>query len=330
MRYRKLGESRLEASVMSLGTWQFADTGYWGSQGNAAETVRAALDHGINFFDCAEGYAGGESEKVLGLALGQERRKALIATKVSAGHCGAAKLKSSCEQSLKRLRTDYIDLYQVHWPARNIPFAETYAELAGLKEEGKIREVGISNFGVKDMEQWLACGDLAVSNQLGYNLLFRAIEYQAVPACISAGMGILAYMPLMQGILAGRWQRVGDIPPRRRRSRHFSGNREGTRHGGKGHEELTMKTLSELSEAAREAGLSMADTAIAWLTAQPGISSVIVGGRKPEQITANVRAVEVELEDAFLEKLNAITEPLKKALGDNLDMWENEAGSRSR
>ena len=330
MKYRTLGKEGMDVSVISLGTWQLAESGYWGEGGDPDEAVRAALDAGINLFDSAESYVGGESEKVLGRALGSDRDRVFIATKVSPGNCSAEKMRASCEASLKRLGTDHIDLYQVHWPPRDISFAETWGEMQKLRQEGKIREIGVSNFGRRDIGEWLDCGNGTASNQLGYNMLFRAIEYKIVPACMDADIGILTYMPLMQGLLAGIWKTPDEVPPARSRTRHFSGEREGARHGEKGEEQLTFKVLDQLREVAEDTGESMAAVALAWCIAQPGITSVIVGGRKPEQITRNLTAAERELDRDTMERINAITEPLKLALGPCPDMWESPADARSR
>jgi len=329
MKYRKLGTSEIKVSVLSLGTWQLADSGYWGRSTRGAEAVRAAIDAGINLFDSAEVYAGGKSEKALGQALGSSRDKVLIATKISSENCAPKKLRTACERSLRRLGTDRIDIYQVHWPSRKVPFSDTFEELIKLKEEGKIREIGLSNFGRKDLGSWMS-GGTAVSNQLGYNLLFRAIEYEIVSACIEYGLGILAYMPLMQGILVGKWKSADKIPSSRRRTRHFSSERKGTRHGEDGKEDLTFETLQQLVEVADEIGRPLATMALAWVLARPWITSVVVGGRKPEQIERNLAAAELELAPEIIERLDTITKPLKESLGANADMWEGEVDSRIR
>jgi len=330
MKYRKLGSSDLEVSALSFGAWQLADTDYWGaSDGSGADAVRAAIDSGITLFDTAEIYANGESEKALGHAIGTDRDKVLIATKLGESNCAPADARAACEGSLRRLGTDRIDLYQVHWPSRQVPFADTFDEMLKLKREGKVREVGLSNFGRKDLDEWMQTGS-AVSNQLGYNLLFRAIEYEIVPACAEYGLGILVYMPLIQGILAGRWKTVEDIPVPRRRTRHFSPNREGTRHSDRGNEDITIDTLRELAKLADEIKEPLARVAIAWLLARPGIASVIVGGRKAEQVTRNMGAVDLELGAETIRRLDETTAPLKKDLGSNADFWLEAERSRIR
>jgi myo-inositol catabolism protein IolS len=331
MEYRKLGKSGIEVSALAFGAWQLGDPAYWGDddQADAESTVEAAIDGGINLFDTAEMYGEGRSEEVLGKALEGKRDQVIIASKVLPEHCAPDKLRAACEASLKRLGTDYIDLYQVHWPNREVPFEATYAELARLRAEGKIRAIGVSNFGVRDFTEWMRLGT-AEANQLGYNLLFRAIEYEILPACREFGVGMLVYMPLLQGILAGKWEKVEDIPVKRRRTRHFSGEREGARHGEPGHEVLLMETLGRIRAIAEGAGRNMAELALAWSMAQPGVASVIVGARKPAQLARNLGAAHHPLDGETLRLLDEATRPLREAMGDNPDMWLGAGECRIR
>ncbi|MFP4500318.1 MAG: aldo/keto reductase [Candidatus Hydrogenedentota bacterium] len=331
MEYRKLGKSGIEVSALAFGAWQLGDTAYWGEddQADADLAVGAAIDGGITLFDTAEMYGEGRSEEVLGKVLGNKRGQVLIASKVLPGHCAPDKLRTACEASLKRLSTDCIDLYQVHWPNREVPFEATYAELARLRAEGKIRAIGVSNYGAHDLTEWMRVGT-AESNQLGYNLLFRAIEYEILPACREFGVGVLVYMPILQGILAGKWENVGDIPVKRRRTRHFSGEREGARHGEPGHEALLIKTLGRIRAIAEDAGRSMAELALAWCMARPGVTSVIVGARKPAQLARNLDAAHHPLEKQILQLLDEATRPLRDAMGENPDMWLGAGECRIR
>lgn len=331
MKYRNLGDSDLNVSVLAFGAWQIGDPKYWGpdDEADAVAAVNAAIDAGINLFDTAEMYGDGESEKVLRAALGDRRNEVLIASKVSPANCAPDKLRRSCETSLDRLGTDVIDLYQVHWPSRDVPFGDTYAELARLKEEGKIRAIGVSNFGELDLPAWLETGD-CVSNQLGYNLLFRAIEFGVTPLCLANNIGIMAYMPLLQGILAGKYESLEDIPEARRRTRHFSCERSGTRHGEEGCEDLTMTAIASIRDVANEIGESMAHLSIAWTMAQPAVSSVLVGARNPKQVARNASAADLVLDEPTIAKLNSITDPIKDRLGPRIDMWTSKSNTRAR
>ncbi len=322
MRYRPLGNSGLEVSVVSFGAWQIGDPAYWGpdEEADAEAAVHTAIDEGINLFDTAEMYGGGESERVLGKILGGRRKEVLIASKVSPEHCAPEQLTASCEASLARLGTDYLDLYQVHWPSREIPFADTFAALEKLRDAGKIRAIGLSNFGPQDLSAWLAAGS-AVCDQIGYNIVFRAPEYEVMPACRKHRLGTLAYMPLMQGLLAGRWKTIDDIPPARRRTRHFSSKRPGTRHGEKGCEELLMKTVAHLARISETLEIPMAALCLSWLLAQPGVTSAILGARNPRQIKLNLATAGLDLGPAIMAHLNEISAPLKSRLGANADLW---------
>lgn len=345
MQYRKLGVSHLKISVLSFGAWQLGDQAYWGggTPYRPLEAVRAALDGGINLFDTAEVYGNGESERVLGKALGADRKRVLVATKVLPQNCTPDRLRASCEESLRRLGTDYIDIYQIHWPFRQKPVRdhlgnplavqpdvmEACETLRSLQNEGKVRHIGLSNFGPLDMDDWFLHGG-ADCNQIGYNILSRAAEYKVIPLCRRIELGVLAYMPLLQGLLSHPWDSVDSLPVARRRTRHFSSQREGVRHGGPGHESLLLETLTELRQFSDAIGIPLATVAVCWVLAQPGISSAIVGGRSPEQVARNLRAADLSLGPAGIARLNEISGPLKIAMGDNADLWHDDATSRIR
>jgi myo-inositol catabolism protein IolS len=330
MEYRKLGRSDLAVSTVCMGCWALAGGQLWGDQDEQAalEALHTALDIGVNFFDTAEGYGAGDSEIILGKAFRDRRDRAIIATKVSENHMHPTDLRQACEESLGRLQTDYIDVYYLHWPSREVPFEETLAEMNRLKDEGKIRYVGCSNFGRQDLERLLAIQHVEV-NQLAYNLLFRAIEYEITPMCVEHEVSIAPYSPLLHGILTGKFTTVEEIPDGRARTRHFSPQlHPQTRHGGTGAEEETARALSRIREICDDAGLEMAKVALAWLLAQPGVTTVIAGARSPEQIRANAEAADLELPGDVERALTGATEELKVAFGTNADMWESEANSR--
>jgi aryl-alcohol dehydrogenase-like predicted oxidoreductase len=329
MYYNTLGDSKLRVSALSLGVWQLGDPGFWGDDecSKAEDLVAAAIDHGITLFDTAELYGNGCSEEILGSALKGRRDEVLIASKVSTQHCTAEGVRAACENSLNRLQTDRIDLYQIHWPFPTEDFEGVQDSLEKLRAEGKIVEVGISNFGRRNIRDWMATGQ-AVSNQIGYNMLFRAPEYEMIPACQKNKLGVLAYMPLMQGLLSGRYASIEDIPFQRRRTRHFSCTREGTRHGQVSHEKILWDTLEDLSDFAEAIGVPLAVLSLCWLMRQPGLSSVIIGSRKVEQLLFNLQAVNLDIGPAATAQLNEATYPLKVALGKNCDMWESDDNQR--
>ncbi len=329
MKYRKLGSSPFCVSCISFGAWQLGDNAFWGDCDGADPdaAVGAAIDAGINLFDTAEVYGRGESEVALGRALGRRRGDVLVASKVAASNCRPQDLRQSCEASLRRLGSEWIDLYQVHWPCKDVRYDDVAATLHTLRDEGKIRAIGVSNFGCRDLDQWPDTASLA-SNQLAYNLLFRAIEFEIIGACATRELGVIAYMPLMQGLLAGRWANGDDMPANRRRSRHFSSTRPRVLHGEPGCEELTFSTVSQLAELAGELGISVADLSLAAVLAKPFVTSVITGSRRADQVNRNVAAAGIELDRVTLQRIDAITDPLKDELGPNADLWN--AGDETR
>ena len=329
MLYRTLGKSGLNVSVIAFGAWQIGDPEFWGDdpQADPDGVVGAAIDAGINLFDTAELYGNGRSEEVLGKALQGRREQVFIASKAATQHCNADDLREACENSLRRLGTDRIDLYQVHWPLPHRFNEAIIPILERLRIEGKIREIGVSNFGPQDIEAWMGSGT-AVSDQIGYNLLFRAPEYEMIPACRRHHLGVLAYMPLMQGLLSGRYPDLDSIPMKRRRSRHFSGVREGTRHDEEGYERVLKATLEALLDFSEAIHIPLATVSLAWLISQPGVTSAILGARNVAQLRSNVTAVDLNIGPAAIALLNEYSYELKAVMGYNCDMWETEANKR--
>ncbi len=329
MRYTKLGDTDIEVSVIALGCWPFGGQRFWGDQDDADSiaTVHAALDVGINFFDTAEAYDNGKSEEVLGEALKDHRDKAIIATKVSAGHLSAADVQTACENSLKRLQTDLIDLYQIHWPNWEVPIAETVGALKDLQQQGKIRVFGVSNFAVQDCTDALQHGNI-VTNQLPYSLLWRVIEDEIKPLCIENHVGILCYSSLAQGLLTGRYATIEDVPDHIAQTRWYSSERPLANHSDPGCEEEVFIALAQIRQIAAELNVTMANLALAWLLEQPGVSSALVGARQPAELGWNLPALDLELSDEIINQLSAITEPIKVKLAGNPDMWMSTSRMR--
>lgn len=331
MQTTTLPRTDLEVSRVAMGCWALAGDMTWGPQDEAAGIagIHAALDAGINFFDTAELYGDGISEAMLGKALRGMRDQAIIASKFSPEHAAADDVVAACEQSLKHLETDCIDLYQIHWPSREVPWEETWRALEGLRDGGKVRYLAVSNFGVGDMQDQLKIG-VPVSNQLPYNLILQAIEYEILPQCIEHEIGVLCYSPLQHGLLTGKFRTADEVPEGRARSRHFSCERRLTRHGEPGCEQETFATIDRLREISEGLGRTPSDVAMAWLLAQPGVSSVVVGIRNSEQARVNAATADLQLDAATLAELNEASEPVKQTLGRNPDMWEGEEKSRYR
>ncbi|MBM3190464.1 MAG: aldo/keto reductase [Chloroflexi bacterium] len=332
MEKRKLGGSGLMVSVFGLGCWPLGGGPGWGDQDerDSIAAVHAALDQGVNLFDTAEAYNDGHSEEVLGIALQGRRSEALIATKVSPENCAPATLRAHCEASLRCLQTDYVDLYQVHWPITQHALDDAYATLEDLRAEGKVRAIGVSNHGVEQLGQVLATGVRLASVQLCYSLLSRAIETGVLPLCEERGIGVIAYMALMQGLLVGMWASADEVPPFRARTRHFRGDRPGVRHGEAGAEEETFAALAAIRCIADGLGKPMADVALAWVAAKPNVACVLVGGRKPRQLTRNLAAADLKLSEDTIAQLDAATEALRLKLGPNADYFQGSGASRMR
>ncbi len=322
MKYRRLGHTDIEVSEIALGCWPFAGGAYWGEQDDEASiaTVHAALDAGINFFDTAEGYEEGTSERVLGRALAGRRDKAVVATKVSAKHLKPDDVITACERSLANLLMDHVDLYQIHWPNHDVPLADTVGALQKLKEQGKVRAIGVSNFAVRDLTDMLALSE-CVTDQLPFSLLWRVIERDVQPLCIRNDVGIICYSPLAQGLLTGRYRKADEVPQGIAQSRWYAGTRPATHHKEPGVEKEVFEALDELRKISDQAGMLMATMALAWVKAQPGVTSFLVGARKPEELGWNLPVLETELDDAMLKRLAVATDTVKDKLGDNPDMW---------
>jgi myo-inositol catabolism protein IolS len=329
MKYTTLANTDMEISQIVMGCWGIGGGYTWGEADEKASiaTIRTAIDQGVNVLDTAEFYSGGYAEEVVGKALEGCRDQVLIATKVWVDNMSAAGVVNACEGSLKRLKTDYIDLYQIHWPNREVPVEETLNAMEQLKQAGKIRAIGVCNFGVQDLSTALDICDL-VSNQMAYSLLFRAIEYEILPKCIEANLGVMAYSPLAQGLLTGKFRTPGDVDDERARLRFYSKDRPGTVHDEDGYEEKVFDTLAKIQALCDEIGASMADVALAWALQQPGVIAALAGARQPQQIIENAKAAELELSDLVVERLNSVTESLKAAMGPNADPWRTKSRIR--
>lgn len=294
MEYRHLGRSGLQVSVVGLGCNNF---GRRMDQDQTTAVVNTCLDLGINFFDTADVYGGeGRSEEYLGAALGGRRQDVVVATKFGMKmgegpmESGGSRrwIQRAVEDSLRRLKTDYIDLYQMHTPDPSTPIDETLRALDDLVRAGKVRYIGHSNFaGWQAAEAALVAEHRSftpfISAQNEYNLLNRHVERELVPACNKFGVSVLPYFPLASGFLTGKY-RPGEPPP------------DGTRLALMGPmaervlTERNFEALGKLEAFAGERGHNILELAIGWLASQPHVGSVIAGATKPEQVEANVKA----------------------------------------
>ena len=312
MRYLPLGNSGLHVSIVGIGCNNF---GRRLDADATAAVVNTAIDLGVTLFDTADIYSHGESEVLLGQALGKRRDQAVIASKfghqngdMGYGPAAGAKggrsyIRRAVEESLRRLGTDYIDLYQIHTPDPVTPIAETLTALDELIDEGKIRYIGHSNFSGWQIAQAAHTADELglngfVSAQNHWSLLEREAEREVTPAAIEYGLGVLPYFPLANGLLTGKIRRGVAA-------------QEGTRLYGNDTyvTEEKLDRVEALFAFAETNGVSLLDVAIGGLAALPGCASVIAGATKPEQVRANVAAVEWEPTDEQLDELDEILTP---------------------
>jgi len=316
MEYKSLGNSGLQVSAVGLGCNNF---GMRIDKEQTAAVVARALEAGINFFDTADIYGGTQSEVFLGEALGERRKHVIVATKFSGptgegpGNKGGSRryVMQAVEASLRRLNTDYIDLYQYHFPDPHTPIEETLGALNDLVHSGKVRYIGSSN-----MSGWQAVEAHYVAKaehfvpfvtaQNEYSLIDRDIEQELAPACKKYGIGILPYFPLASGLLSGKYKR-GEAPP------------EGTRiaaWGRRGERLLTDRNfdiVEGLEKFAAERGKTLLDVVIGWLASQDVVSSVIAGATKPEQIDQNAAAADFRLSAEEMAEIDVITGKEKAA-----------------
>lgn len=334
MEYVSLGKSGIEVSRVSLGCWAFGGGDYWGNRENDARslsTIDAALEQGINFFDTAEVYGNdGHADRVLGRAMKGRRDKFVVATKVYLDRLKEKDVIASLEGSLKRLETDHIDLFYPHFASKTVPFEETFGAFLKLKEQGKIRSIGMCNFGVKAMERMEEL-DLMKEidlHQVPYSLLWRTVEHGIQQKTVAAGIGMICYSTMAQGLLTGRFRCVEDVPMNLRCSRFYDAKHIGADHGESGCEKEVFAAVTELSEICAEQGIDLAPASLAWLFTRKGVDCILTGPTTPEELTENVRAMELKLPDGLAEKLTAATESVKAKLGENSDMWFSGEASR--
>jgi aryl-alcohol dehydrogenase-like predicted oxidoreductase len=320
MEHRQLGRSGLRVSSLTLGTMTFGGRGQFRAVGEtdvegARRQIDMALEAGVNLIDTADVYSGGAAEEIIGEALEGRRDRVLLASKArfpmgrgpnDAG-LSAHHLIEACEASLRRLRTDHIDLYQVHEWDGQTPIEETIGALEQLLRSGKVRYVGCSNFAgwqvMKSLGIARATGLPAfVSQQVYLSLQERSAEYEIVPSALDQGLGLLIWSPLAGGLLSGKYRR-GEPPP------------EGSRHASEWDEppvydeDRLYDTVDVLVSIASEHDVSPARVALAWLLARPGITTVIVGARTDEQLADNLAAAELSLSEDELRRLEEVSRP---------------------
>ncbi len=311
MEFRRLGRSGLSVSEISYGNW--ITHGSQVEEEQAQACVRAALDAGITTFDTADVYANTRAESVLGRALAGQRRESLeIFTKVfwptgpggpNDRGLGRKHILESADASLKRLQTDYVDLYQAHRFDQSVPLEETFLAFADLVRAGKVLYVGVSEWNA---DQIARGAELArelkvpfVSNQPQYSMLWRVIEAEVVPACDREGMSQIVWSPIAQGVLTGKYQPGKPVPEGSRAT-----DESGKNFISRLLRDDVLEKVQQLKPIAEDVGLSMAQLAVAWVLQNQNVASAIIGATRPEQVTENVKAAGVTLDADVLARID--------------------------
>ena len=320
MEYRPLGSSGLHISALTLGTMTFAGEGKFKNVGTtdlegARRQIDMCLDAGVNLIDTANIYSGGRSEEIVGAAVQDKRDQVLLATKVrfamgdgpNEGGLSRHHVITECEASLRRLRTDHIDLYQVHEWDGVTPLEETLGALEYLVQSGKVRYIGVSNYAAWQLMKALGIAERYhlprfVSQQIYYSLQERSAEYELLPLAVDQGLGTLVWSPLAGGLLSGKYRRGQDAPAG---SRHVTDWDEPPVYD----EDALYDTIDVLVQVADGHGMSAAQVALAWLLGRPTISSIVIGARTDEQLADNLKAVELQLSDEERHRLEEVSRP---------------------
>lgn len=334
MRYRPLGDSGIEASVVGLGAWAIGGW-MWGGQDDdhSIRAIQAAIDAGMNLIDTAPVYGFGRSETIVGKAIAGRRDKVVLATKCGliwdreagqlhftadehrinpeSGHIrvyrynNPASIRAEVEASLKRLNTDHLDLLQTHWQEPTTPIADTMGEMMRLKQQGKIRAIGVSNASIEQMDQYRAAGQLD-TDQEKYSMLDRGLDQAVLPYLVRHHIALLAYSPLANGLLTGRItpdRRFPDGDLRSFRPRFSVENRQ-----------RVIAMLDELRPFAEAHGWTLGQLAIGWAIAQPGVTHALVGARSPQQVAENAAAAEPRLSPDEMTRIDAIIARHRQAI----------------
>jgi aryl-alcohol dehydrogenase-like predicted oxidoreductase len=312
MEYRILGKSNLKVSTIGYGAWGIGGKPFWKTEGKdiSIRSIEKAIDLGINFYDTAPVYGFGYSEELLGKALHSKRKEVVIATKcglrwkkeeIKALEKRATKesILEEIDLSLQRLQTNYIDLYQVHWPDETTPIEETMDTLLQIQKIGKVRYIGVSNYSVDQMKESLKYGQI-VSLQPMYSMLERDIEKEILPFCIENNIGIICYSPLASGVLTGKYDENTKFEDWR--GQGIIGNFTGDVFVSH------IRKVKEITKIAQKYGKTTAQLAINWLLRQRGVTTAIVGVKNPNQVEQNTGAVGWVISDDDLKIISDILE----------------------
>jgi myo-inositol catabolism protein IolS len=314
---RQLGATDIRISPIVMGMWQAGKQMWSGiDDTEIQQAVRAAFQEGINAFDTAEMYGMGHSERMLAAATADIRPHVIYMTKVFSNHLAYDQVLAACHRSLKNLKTDYIDIYQIHWPAgswgsRKVQIEETMRALNDLKSQGKIRAIGVSNFSAAELKEAASYSRID-SLQPPYSLFWRQVEKDALPYCRENSITVLAYSPMAQGILAGRF----GAEPHFEKGDHRRGHRlfQPPMYGS------VQKAVEDLLPIAQRNGISLAQLALAWVISRAN-TCAIAGARNAGQAVENARAMKAVLSAADLAEIEAVGRTVTDRLDDNPVQW---------
>lgn len=312
MHKNKLGKFGPEISEIGLGTWAMGGNWQygWGAQNDqdSLAAIAVSLEMGINWIDTAPAYGLGHAETLVGQAVQGKREQVVVATKCGmvwddAGNVrrdsSPASIRTECENSLRRLKTDYIDLYQIHWPDASVPFEKSWQEMMNLKAEGKIRFAGVSNYNQPMLEKCQSVGHVD-SVQPPYNLINRYAENDILPWAYNNSTGVVAYSPAASGLLSGKYtmQKIAELPDNdwRKHNLHF--------------DEDTLKKIflltEKLQEFAQAKNMSVFDVAVAWVLKHPAVTSAIVGARNAQQAEQNIKGSGVRFSEQDMQQIQEL------------------------
>jgi aryl-alcohol dehydrogenase-like predicted oxidoreductase len=302
-----------KSSVLGLGCWAIGGRD-WGIQNenDSLDAIKASYDRGITHFDTAQAYGKGHSEELLGRALKAVREKVFIASKMM--FTQREKVEASIANSLKRLKTDYIDLFYIHWPKKNADLEGMMEGLIRAREKGLIKGIGVSNFSIEQMETLLRVGQID-AHQLCYNLLWRWPEYDIIPFCIEKKISIVTYSSIAQGILTGKFAKEIEFAAGDHRKYTVLFDKELW--------PLVYEGVENLKNIAENSGRSLLELAIRWVLSRQGVSTVLVGARNGSQVQSNVKSLHGEIDSTILDELTRVSNLIMKSIPDtgNIFRW---------
>lgn len=333
MQYRDLGPQKIKVSVICLGTWEFSQKGDWNQEGEVGDVaefrkiVNAAIDAGVNFIDTAEEY--GQSEEILGHILQGRREDVVLATKIDIDHWDYETVQRHITGSLNRLQTDYVELYQIHWPKHRVrspraghryltmeeqDYQDIHASMTQLQEEGVIRIAGLSNFRLRHLQQFRKDAfKLIVSNQVPYSLLWRDYDQAKLLAfCRQHGMRYLTYSSLAQGLLTGKYDHTSTLAPIQEKNILFQ-------------EPIysrAMQVVEVVKEIASEVDATPAQVALKWVIERPTTLSALVGVLNVNELEENVEATTIQLKPEQMDRLNQASLEFWAPMPADLELWD--------